>query len=69
MRALLWFVFGIIVAASGQAFAQYFDSTDNQGNVISGYTDPSGQSRPQRVSILGACRADAEHSPESVLVT
>lgn len=41
-RILIGIIIGFGLAVAGQAAAQYFESYDNRGNGISGYTDSTG---------------------------
>jgi hypothetical protein len=47
MKVLVGNIIGIVLAIAGQAAAQYFESYDNQGNGISGYSDSTGNEHIQ----------------------
>ncbi|MHB8510230.1 MAG: hypothetical protein ACYDGR_16565 [Candidatus Dormibacteria bacterium] len=42
MRSILWFLLGVMVALSGQAFAEYVDPYGNSLDYRRGYTIPRG---------------------------
>ena len=44
MKLILGFIIGIVVGTGGLALAQFWSSTDGQGNQTSGYTDQFGNS-------------------------
>ena len=53
MRSLLWFVFGVLVAMSGQSFAQWVDSHGNSLDTQSRSYGGAGYDTRDRVTGTG----------------